>query len=70
MALNANKKIIRSLAPKRPTEDSNYAMSRHISAINLLCKLDKWDIEWTLSMSEEVSKVAGMDTIVNYLEQS
>ncbi|CDW90750.1 ubiquitin carboxyl-terminal hydrolase family protein [Stylonychia lemnae] len=70
IALNASKKIIKTLAPKRPTEDNNYTMSRHISAINLLCKLDKWDIEWTNQMSEEISKVAGLDTIINYLEQS
>ena len=47
VALNSMRKIIRSLAPKKPTEDNNYALSRHISALNLLCRLDKWDIEWT-----------------------
>eukprot|EP00347_Sterkiella_histriomuscorum_P004589 403359888 len=70
VALNASRKIIKSLSPKRPTEDNNYAMSRHISSINLLCKLDKWDIEWNLAMSEEISKVAGVDTVISYLEQS
>lgn len=28
VALNAVRKIIRTLAPKKPTEDSNYAMGR------------------------------------------
>jgi len=68
VALNASRKIIKTLAPKRPTEDNNYTMSRHISSINLLCKLDKWDIEWNDQMSEEISKVAGVDTVINYLE--
>jgi hypothetical protein len=38
--------------------------------MNLLCKLDKWDIEWTKVYSEEISKVAGVDTIMHYVEQS
>ena len=28
VALNAVRKVIRTLAPKKPTEDSNYAMGR------------------------------------------
>ena len=38
--------------------------------MNLLCKLDKWDIEWLKVYSEEMSKVAGIDTIVHFIEQS
>ena len=70
VALNAVRKIIRTIAPKKPTEDNNYAISRQISALNLLCKLDKWDIEWNNQMSEEISRVQGVDTIVHFLEQS
>jgi hypothetical protein len=62
------RKIIRTLAPKRPTEDNNYAISRQISSLNLLCKLDKWDIEWNQGMSEEISRISGVDTIVHFLE--
>lgn len=68
VALNAIKKIVRTLAPKKPTEDSNYAMGRQLSSMNLLCKLDKWDIEWLKAYSEEMSKVAGIDTIVHFIE--
>lgn len=68
IALNAIRKIIRSTAPKRPVEDNNYTMSRQICAINLLCKMDKWDIEWSNQMSEEISRVQGIETIVHYLE--
>jgi predicted RNA methylase len=70
VALNAIKKIIRTLAPKKPTEDNNNAMSRQISALNLLRKLDIWNIEWNSMMSEEVSRCSGVDTIIHYLEQS
>jgi hypothetical protein len=70
IALNAIRKIIRTLSPKKPTEDNNYAMSRQISALNLLCKLDKWDIEWNQQMAEELSRISGIDTIIKYLEQS
>ena len=70
VALNATRKIIRTLAPKKPTEDSNYAMSRQISSMNLVCKLDKWDVEWNTQMSEELSKISGIDTIIHFLEQS
>lgn len=66
--MNAIKKIVRTLAPKKPTEDSNYAMGRQLSSMNLLCKLDKWDIEWLKVYSEEMSKVAGIDTIVHFIE--
>jgi hypothetical protein len=66
--LNGIGKIIRSLAPKKPTEDQNYAMSRQISAINLLCRLDKWDIEWSAEMSDELSRVSGVETIIHFLE--
>jgi hypothetical protein len=45
-------------------------MSRQISAINLICKLDKWDVEWNEQMSEEISKISGVDTIIHFLEQS
>jgi hypothetical protein len=38
--------------------------------MNLLCKLDKWDIEWTKANSEEISKVAGVDTVMHFVEQS
>ena len=68
VALNCMKKIARTLAPKKPTEDTNYAMGRQLSAMNMLCKLDKWDIEWTAEYSEELSKIAGIDTIVHYVE--
>lgn len=68
VALSAIKKIVRTLAPKKPTEDSNYAMGRQLSSMNLLCKLDKWDIEWLKVYSEEMSKVAGIDTIVHFIE--
>ena len=70
IALNAIKKIIRALAPKRPTEEPNFALSRQISSMNLLCKLDKWDIEWTLNMTEELSRVSGVETVIRFLEQS
>ncbi len=70
IALNASKKVIRTLAPKRPNEENNYAMSRHITAINLLCKLDKWDVPWTNQMSEEISRISGVDAIISFLEQS
>lgn len=36
----------------------------------MLCKLDKWDIEWTALYSEEISKVAGIDTVIHFVEQS
>jgi hypothetical protein len=36
--------------------------------MNLLCKLDKWDIAWTKEYSEEISKVAGVDTIIHFVE--
>ena len=67
-ALNPVRKIARTLAPKKPTEDTNYAMGRQLSALNLLCKLDKWDIQWTAAYSEEISKVAGVDTVVHFVE--
>jgi len=70
IALNAVKRIIRSLAPKRPTEDANYVMTRHVAAINLLCYFDKCDVEWSGEMSEEISKVNGVESIAIYLEQS
>jgi hypothetical protein len=70
VALNAVKKVGRTLAPKKPTEDSNYGMGRQLSALNLLCKLDKWDIQWTKEYSEEISKIAGVDTIIHFVEQS
>ena len=70
VALQAVRKIVRTLAPKKPTEDTNYAMGRQLSAMNMLCKLDKWDIEWTSQYSEEMSKVAGVDTIIHFVEQS
>ena len=70
VALNAVKKVSRTLAPKKPTEDSNYGMGRQLSALNLLCKLDKWDIQWTKEYSEEISKIAGVDTIIHFVEQS
>ncbi len=66
--MNAIKKITRTLAPKKPTEDNNYAMGRQLSAMNLLCKLDKWDIEWIKGYSEEISKVAGVDTVMHFVE--
>jgi hypothetical protein len=70
VALNAVKKIVRTLSPKKPIEDTNYAMGRQLSALNMLCKLDKWDIPWTTAYSEEVSKIAGVDTIIHFVEQS
>jgi hypothetical protein len=70
VALNAVKKVTRTLAPKKPTEDSNYGMGRQLSALNLLCKLDKWDIAWIKEYSEEISKIAGVDTIIHFVEQS
>lgn len=45
-------------------------MGRQLSAMNMLCKLDKWDIEWTPQYSEEISKIAGVDTIIHFVEQS
>jgi hypothetical protein len=68
IALNGIKKIIRSLAPKRPVEDNNYTLSRQISAINLLCKFDKWNIEWTDIMSDEIGRVKAIETLLNYIE--
>lgn len=68
IALNATKKIIRTLGPKRPNEDNNYSMSRQISAINLLYKFDKWDIAWTDQMSEEISRIAGIDAVISFME--
>jgi hypothetical protein len=38
--------------------------------MNLMCKLDKWDIAWTKAHSEEISKIAGVDTIMHFVEQS
>jgi hypothetical protein len=70
VALSAVRKIVRTLAPKKPTEETNYAMGRQLSSMNMLCKLDKWDIEWTAAYSEEISKVAGVDTIIHFAEQS
>lgn len=61
---------MRTLSPKKPTEDNNYAMGRQLSALNMLCKLDKWDIEWTAPYCEEISKVAGIDTVIHFVEQS
>ena len=70
IALKAVKKIVRTLSPKKPTEDTNYAMGRQLSALNMLCKLDKWDIPWTPQYSEEISKIAGVDTVIHFVEQS
>jgi len=70
VSLNAIKKIIRTLSPKKPTEDTNYAMGRQLSALNMLCKLDKWDMDWVQGYSEEISKVAGIDTVIHFVEQS
>ena len=36
--------------------------------MNMLCKLDKWEIEWNAQYSEEISKVAGIDTVIHFVE--
>ena len=67
-ALNPGLKVVRCLAPRRPTEENNYALSRQMSAMNVLCKMDKWDMDWTQAMSEELARTNGLETIILFLE--
>ena len=70
LALHAEIKAVRCLAPKRPTEESNYAVTRQLCGINVICLLDKWNVEWNEAMSEELARVNGVDTVTLYLEQN
>mmetsp|Transcript_35876 Transcript_35876/g.34929 ORF Transcript_35876/g.34929 Transcript_35876/m.34929 type:complete len:170 (-) Transcript_35876:199-708(-) len=38
--------------------------------MNLMCKLDRWDMEWNQEMSEEMARISGIETIIHFLEQS
>jgi hypothetical protein len=70
VALNPQLKAVRTLVGKKSIEDTNYASTRHISAINVLTQLDKWEIDWTDEMNEEASKVNAVETLVSFLEQN
>jgi len=68
--LNCLKKVVRCLAPKRPTEDNNYSLTRQSAALHLICKFDKWEIPWVSVHSDELGRVQGPLTLLNYVEQS
>ena len=67
-ALNSQLKAVRTLAPKRNIEDTSYAQTRIINAISLLCRLDKWQVDWTDDTSEEMVKINGFSSVMGYLE--
>lgn len=68
LSLHPSMPAIRSLSPIKHQEDSNQAMARHIAALNLLNILDKFEVDWTEDMSNELVKYNGHETVCYYLE--
>lgn len=68
--LNAQIKAVRSLTPKKQIEEVTYTQARHIAALNILCIMDKWKVDWENEASEALSSVHGVEALVAFLEQN
>lgn len=77
-ALNPILPAIRCMLPKRENEDNTLVMTRQISGLNLLCKLDRFDFQWSDESSQMLLDVDTKNTnsldplhcLISFLEQN
>lgn len=62
-------KAIRTLIPKKSVENTQYAQTRHISAMQIIQYFDSKSFEWTDEFNEEMRKTQGIDTLIEFLKQ-
>lgn len=77
-ALNPILPAIRCMLPKRENEDNTLVMTRQISGLNLLWKLDRFDFQWSDESSQMLLDVDTKNTnsldplhcLISFLEQN
>ena len=70
LALNPIYKAILWLMPKKIKEESSFTMIRQVSALNVICKLDRLNFEWNDKWSNMIKETEGITTVVALLEQN
>lgn len=70
LSLNPALSAIKCLESKKMDEESHFTMIRQVSALNVLCKLDRLDYDWDEKLSNALLKSGGLQTIISFLEQN